>query len=96
MKRTPALLRPAALFTLFVLFALPIESARAADAPKILSIDHAVETRSSVPAVAGQTVKLYVRERVSAATQPRGAGGKVVLFVHGAGRGRVRRAVSGL
>jgi len=51
----------------------------------ILSRDHTVEVRSTVPAIAGQTVKLYVRERVSAAAPERIAGDKVVLFVHGAG-----------
>lgn len=85
MKRTPALLRPLALFTFVALLATPLPPAHAADAPKILSVDHYVETRSAVPAIAGQTVKLYVRERVSATAQPRGAGDKVVLFVHGAG-----------
>lgn len=76
---------PALLVTLAS--ALTPASTHAADAPRILSIDHSVEVRSSVPAIGGQTVKLYVRERVLAATPEaqRGAGGKIVLFVHGAG-----------
>ena len=76
---------PVARFKLFALLALLAMPARAADATKIFSIEHYVDVRSSVPAIAGQPVKLYVRERVSAATQQRGAGDKVVLFVHGAG-----------
>jgi pimeloyl-ACP methyl ester carboxylesterase len=85
MKRSPALRRFAVLFlriTPWLLAALP---ALAADTGKILSVDHHVELRSTVPAIAGQTVKLYLRERIAATTQARGAGDKVVLFVHGAG-----------
>jgi pimeloyl-ACP methyl ester carboxylesterase len=53
----------------------------------ILTVDHYVPNRSTVPAIAGQTVQLYVRERVKPATVQRGAPGddRVVLFVHGAG-----------
>ena len=85
MKRTPAIFNPAVRFNLFallVLFALP---ARGADAAKILTRDHTVDVRSSVPAIAGQPARLYVRERVSAAMPQRITGDKVVLFVHGAG-----------
>ena len=53
----------------------------------ILTVDHYVPNPSIVPAIAGQTVQLYVRERVKPATVQRGAprDDRVVLFVHGAG-----------
>ena len=70
---------------LLALLTILLAPACAAEAPKILSRDHYVEVRSTVPAIAGQTVKLYLRERVSAAMPDRITGDKVVLFVHGAG-----------
>lgn len=85
MKRTPAIFSRVARFKLLALLALGAVPARAEDAAKILAIDHSIDVRSSVPAIAGQTVRLYLRERVSATTQQRDAGDKVVLFVHGAG-----------
>lgn len=53
----------------------------------VLTIDHYVPNVSAVPAIAGQTVQIYVRERVKPATTARGAppADRVVLFVHGAG-----------
>ena len=53
----------------------------------ILTVDHYVPNRSLVPGIEGQTVQLYVRERVKPATVQRGAprDDRVVLFVHGAG-----------
>jgi pimeloyl-ACP methyl ester carboxylesterase len=60
----------------------------AKDEDHILTIEHYVAHKSTVPAIAGQFVQLYVRERVWAghAQNFRGAEatGKVVLFVHGA------------
>jgi pimeloyl-ACP methyl ester carboxylesterase len=57
-----------------------------AQPPKILTFDHKVSVRSTVPALAGKQVELYVRERVSAATKVNAiAADRVVLFVHGAG-----------
>jgi pimeloyl-ACP methyl ester carboxylesterase len=54
------------------------------DARKIASIDHKVSVKSIVPAIAGQTAQIYVRERVAeGTTNP--APDRVVLFVHGAG-----------
>lgn len=50
-----------------------------ADASKVLTIDHSVPIVSTVPANAGQTVELFVRERVRANTDAR----KAVLIVHG-------------
>ena len=57
------------------------------DSQSILTIDHYVPNVSAVPAIAGQTAQIYVRERVKPATAVRGAPGanRVVLFVHGAG-----------
>ena len=57
------------------------------DSDRVLTIDHFVRTRSTVPAIAGQQVQLYLRERVKAGTALRGASAadRVVLFVHGAG-----------
>jgi pimeloyl-ACP methyl ester carboxylesterase len=54
---------------------------------QILTVDHYVPNVSIVPAINGQTVQLYVRERVKPATVQRGSPGddRVVLFVHGAG-----------
>jgi pimeloyl-ACP methyl ester carboxylesterase len=59
----------------------------AEDSQTILSIDHYVANESIVPAIAGGTVQIYVRERVKPATVMRGtpADDRVVLFVHGAG-----------
>ena len=57
------------------------------DSQHILTVDHYVANRSTVHTIAGQTVQLYVRERVKPATIQRGAlrDDRVVLFVHGAG-----------
>ena len=53
----------------------------------MLTIDHYVRVKSTVPAIAGQPAQLYVRERVSPGRSLRGGGlaDRVVLFVHGAG-----------
>ena len=57
------------------------------DSEMLLTIDHQVRVRSSVPAIAGQPANIYVRERVKAGIALRGStvGDRVVLFVHGAG-----------
>src|SRR5688572_981463 len=57
------------------------------DNQQILTVDHYVPNQSIVPAINGQTVQGYVRERVKPATIQRGAprDDRVVLFVHGAG-----------
>ena len=62
-------------------------SVRGDDAQRLLTIDHYVKTSSTVPAIAGQTAQIYVRERVQAGTALRGGAGgdRIVLFVHGAG-----------
>jgi pimeloyl-ACP methyl ester carboxylesterase len=56
----------------------------AAQHARILSVDHQVPVKSIVPAMAGQTAQIYVRERVAEGVKNPGAG-RVVLFVHGAG-----------
>src|SRR5262245_7762503 len=57
------------------------------DSEHVLTIDHYVRVRSTVPAIAGQTAQIYVRERAKAGTILPGSKftDRVVLFVHGAG-----------
>jgi pimeloyl-ACP methyl ester carboxylesterase len=61
------------------------------DSERLLTIDHYVRVKSTVPALAGQEVPIYVRERVQAGTALRGAAGgamgadRIALFIHGAG-----------
>src|SRR3954447_14486932 len=57
------------------------------DGDRLLSVDHYVRVRSSVPAISGQTTPIYVREVVQAGVALRtpALGDQVVLFVHGAG-----------
>lgn len=57
------------------------------DSQHVLTVDHYVPNESIVPAINGETVQIYVRERVKPATIQRGAPSddRVVLFVHGAG-----------
>jgi pimeloyl-ACP methyl ester carboxylesterase len=57
------------------------------DGSHLLRIDHYVQVRSSVPAIAGQSTEIYVREVVEASTVLRGgpAADRVALFIHGAG-----------
>src|SRR5438105_15592006 len=69
--------------------ALVLALARASfgdDSQRLLAIDHYVRVKSTVPAIAGQEVPIYVRERVLAGVAVRGAAAdRVALFVHGAG-----------
>jgi pimeloyl-ACP methyl ester carboxylesterase len=57
------------------------------DSEQLLTVDHYVRVRSTVPSIAGQPSQLYVRERAKAGTVLRGGSlaDRVVLFVHGAG-----------
>ena len=59
----------------------------AEDSDQLLSIDHYVRVKSTVPSIAGQISQIYVRERTRAATPLRSVNlaDRVVLFVHGAG-----------
>jgi len=57
------------------------------DSGQLLTIDHYVRVKSTVPAIAGENVPIYVRERVQAGSALRSASNadRVALFVHGAG-----------
>jgi pimeloyl-ACP methyl ester carboxylesterase len=57
------------------------------DSDRVLTIDHYVAVKSTVPAIAGEPAQVYVRERVQAGPMLRSGsmGDRVVLFVHGAG-----------
>ena len=57
------------------------------DSGRLLTIDHYVRVHSTVPAIAGQDVPIYVRERALAGSALRSVSNtdRVVLFVHGAG-----------
>ncbi|MDB6130462.1 MAG: alpha/beta hydrolase fold, partial [Verrucomicrobiales bacterium] len=59
----------------------------AEDSNQLLTINHYVRVKSTVPIIAGQTAQIYVRERTLAGPALRGSVGadRVVLFVHGAG-----------
>src|ERR1700704_1708645 len=61
--------------------------ASADDGTGVIRLDHYVGVRSTVPAIAGQTTPIYVREvvRASPALRDRTIGNRVVLFIHGAG-----------
>jgi len=72
------------LCTLVAVLAQPLFSN---DAERLLSIDHYVRVRTTVPSITGQTTQIYVRELVRAGTALGNgvAPDRVVLFVHGAG-----------
>ncbi|HYR82893.1 MAG TPA: alpha/beta fold hydrolase [Terriglobia bacterium] len=59
----------------------------AEDSEQLLTIDHFVRVKSTVPSIAGQPTQIYVRERAKAGTVLRSSTftDRVVLFVHGAG-----------
>jgi pimeloyl-ACP methyl ester carboxylesterase len=61
--------------------------ALADDGERLLRLDHYVGVKSTVPAIAGQTTAIYVREvvRAGTATRQRASGNRIVLFIHGAG-----------
>jgi pimeloyl-ACP methyl ester carboxylesterase len=63
------------------------QSAVADDGEHLLTVDHYVSVRSTVPSMTGQIAEIYVRERALAGIVLRSASvaDKVVLFVHGAG-----------
>src|SRR5438067_4501107 len=64
-----------------------VQPASADDGERLLRLDHYVSVKSAVPAIAGQTTSIYVREVVRAGTALRGLApaNPLVLFVHGAG-----------
>jgi len=59
----------------------------AEDYEHVLRVDHYVSVRSTVPAIAGQTTPIYVREvvRAASALRDRSIANRLVLFIHGAG-----------
>src|SRR3989475_3798360 len=63
------------------------QSAIADDGDHILTVDHYIPVRSTVPSMAGQITQMYVRERTRAGIVLRSTslGNRVVLFVHGRG-----------
>ena len=75
---------PLAFVAAAVLAAVSLSAQTTSDARKILSIDHKVTVKSIVPAIAGQSAQIYVRERVAEGLR-NPAADRVVLFVHGAG-----------
>ena len=62
-------------------------STAADDGEHLLTVDHYVSVRSTVPFLAGQIAQIYVRERLRPGTVLRAASvtDRVVLFIHGAG-----------
>src|SRR5689334_17966140 len=76
----------AKLSSLAVLF-LVTATLLAQDGERLLTIDHYVRVKSTVPSMTAQIAQIYVRERAKAATSLRSGNlaGRVVLFVHGAG-----------
>jgi len=57
------------------------------DGARLLRLDHYVQVKSSVPAIAGQSTEIYAREVVEAGVAMRGqiAPDRVALFIHGMG-----------
>ncbi len=68
-----------------LLLAASTQPVSADDGEQLLTIDHYVPVRSTVPAVNGQQTQVYVRERVKAGAALRGANAGIVVFIHGAG-----------
>src|SRR6266566_4260694 len=62
-------------------------STAADDGEHLLTVDHYVSVRSTVPFLAGQIAQIYVRERLRPGAVLRAASvtDRVVLFIHGAG-----------
>jgi pimeloyl-ACP methyl ester carboxylesterase len=72
---------------LIAIFLLAPMTFVAEDSEHLLTVDHYVRVKSTVPSIAGQTAQIYVRERTKAGTTLRSSNlsDRVVLFVHGAG-----------
>src|SRR5688572_2943567 len=81
--------KAAMVFAVVVAASMPAARGRvlADDSAQILTIDHYLQAKSTVPAIAGQPAQIYMRERVAAgpALRARSFTDRVVLFVHGAG-----------
>ena len=78
------IMRFAIAFAVAVSIAAGLSAQSVSEARKILSVDHTVTVKSIVPAMAGQSAQIYVRERVAEGMKSPAAD-RVVLFVHGAG-----------
>jgi pimeloyl-ACP methyl ester carboxylesterase len=80
---TTTILRTCTFALLSLSLAVPVSSD---DSARLLTLDHFVSVKSTVPAIAGQSVAIYAREKVMAGALARpAAADRVVLFVHGAG-----------
>ena len=66
---------------------LVVEPTIADDGDRIVTVDHYVPVRSTVPSMAGQITQIYVRERTPAgiALRSTSLANRVVLFIHGRG-----------
>ncbi|MBZ5575745.1 MAG: lysophospholipase [Acidobacteriia bacterium] len=75
------------MFAALILGCIAGQCALADDADHLITVNHYVRVRSTVPAIEGQTTQIYVREVTLAGTVLRGGAlpGRVALFVHGAG-----------
>jgi pimeloyl-ACP methyl ester carboxylesterase len=74
------------LFAAVVAAVVIVTASLGAQATKLVTAEHTVAVTSALPALAGRTVGLYVREKFSATTRVDAiAADRVVLFVHGAG-----------
>ncbi len=63
-----------------------VATAMSGQSPDVRTLEHTVAVKSTVPALMGKTVELYVRERASASMKLDAVpADRVVLFVHGAG-----------
>jgi len=82
--RVPSHTRSIAICALLASLSQPLFSD---DGRQLITIDHYVATRSTVPDIAGQTTQIYLREVVRAGTALRAESlaDRVVLFIHGAG-----------
>src|SRR5438132_13505288 len=78
--------QPARWIFALVIFSIAAPSF-AEDKSQLLTVDHYVRVKSSVPATTGQMAQIYVRERAKPATALRtpNLADRVVVFVHGAG-----------
>ena len=77
-------MRLAIAFAVAASLAAGLSAQTMSEARRILSVDHKVTVKSTVPAIAGQSAQIYVRERVAEGMK-NPAPDRVVLFVHGAG-----------
>jgi pimeloyl-ACP methyl ester carboxylesterase len=87
MNRHSVAFRAVLVATILASIAALSSISRAEDGDALLTVDHYVRVRSTVPFMNGQAAQIYVRERVAAGTALRAASlsDRVVLFVHGAG-----------